>query len=625
MEQAITTVGIERPPPDAVRAFIGMHPTEGPPTSTYEYKDSHSTLFFVCDYGDGAAPTRQACWTWNQNDWRSFWPPKPRPLYKLDMLEKDRKAVVQLVEDEHCADAAQRLLKQSLVVTWPGGPTSISLVDWRPLAGRIVNIWPKNHDLGIAAATKIAGYLLQMDCQVGIIDPREQAEDWDLAIAIQEGFQLDDIIDFGTKYKKRVTRVEEKKEEPEAQDPGYDINDDKNVSLSNLWAQMGLSMAKGMPHANLDNAVRILAYHIKTWGAVFYDEFLQKVLIYDDLGQKSNEWSDVDDMRCLLWFQRQIGITSMTLTTVKQAINTIAHLRKRNGLREWLEGIKWDKESRLKNLLPIGFGTKDTVYNQEVGRCFIMGMVARILEPGCKVDNMPVFEGPQGALKGTALEVIGGEYFTEQHEKLGDKDFYMVLSGKMLIEISEMHSFSRIEIDRIKGIVSNKNDRFRDPYAHRATDHLRQCVFAGTTNKYDWNTDDTGARRFWPVRCGKINLRWIQEFRDQLLAEAVYRVSLGEYWHDVPKELAEAEQKKRFASDAFDEQLEYYFSRHASVTMTDCLRDALAIDNPRDWDRTIQNRITSCLRRAGYVSVWRWIDGKSKRIWTRAPLESDIQ
>lgn len=621
MEQALTAETIERPPDIAVQGFSGESATHGPPIAKYLYEDLHGPLFYVCDYGDGEADVSQVCWTWRRGDWRAFWPPKPRPLFQLSKLQKSPKAPVLIVDDEGSAVAAQRLMRDTIVTTWPGSGNAIAHVDWPALAGRQVNIWPTNREESYFTAAKIAGYLVQLECKVGVIDSRTAAAGFNLAVAVTQGWQLRDVLKWGKEHKKEVRPVPIVPEPPEAEDlgdPGYDLGDDnKSVSMSAQWQALALSSVRGVPHCNLDNAAKVLAGNLDRWN-VYYDEFMQRVMVFEN--GVAREWVDVDDLNLSMWYQRAIGMHKMASSTVAQAVALVSFANKRNLVADWLHtlGDKWDRVNRLEQLMTRGFGAPENLYTQCIGKNFLMGMVARVLFPGCKLDNMPVFEGVQGGGKSSALRLLGGEYFTEQHEKAGDKDFYLVLRGKMLVEISELSAFSRAEIERVKGVVSNQVDTYRAPYDRRAQDHPRMCCFAGTTNVNDWNTDDTGARRFWPIATGVIDLKWIELMREQLLAEAVWRVEFGEDWHVVPHELARREQESRHAGDVFDEALKIYLSNNPVVTMAECLREGLGIVKPEQWDRNIQSRVNGVLRRSGYSrSTSRDERGVTIRCWKR--------
>lgn len=389
------------------------------------------------------------------------------------------------------------------------------------------------------------------------------------------------------------------------------------------WDDLGLALdGRGIPPANIDNAVRVMERHHDLLGCVWFDEFTCRVMT--SWGGKVCEWDEAQTLAATLFLQRSIGLSRITPATVDAAANAVAFANRRNSAQEWLRTLVWDGVERLPQLLPRGFGTVKSEYTFAVGRCFMVGMVARVLRPGCKVDTMPVFEGAQGLGKSAALqEIAGTEWFAEAAESVVAKDFFVALQGKALVEIAELDTFSRSEVTAVKRVLTCQTDRFRAPYGRRAEDHPRTCVFSGTTNRDDWNRDETGARRFWPVACNKIDLEWIRESRSQLFAEAAARLDRGEKWWDVPVEDALREQNARREIDEWEAPICRYLAGQRQTEVAAVMEHGLGL-TPDKWTKPLQMRVATILRGMGWTKADTWWEGRKAKVWSAPLVEGDL-
>ena len=326
------------------------------------------------------------------------------------------------------------------------------------------------------------------------------------------------------------------------------------------WGAKLLEGDRG-PKPLLANVMIALRWSEEFKDALAYDEFSVRTVatrgtIWD---AEPCDWTDFHDAKLADWMQHQRIDVSPAVCT--QAVEVVARDRAFHPVREYLRRQEWDGERRLDEMMIRYFGAKDDAggYARAVGAKWMISAVARVMEPGCQADHCLIFQGLQGLGKSTALRTLAGDdWFNDDVEDLGSKDSAMQIHGKWIIELGELDAVvsARSEMSRVKAFITRRIDHFRPPYGRRTADFPRQCVFAGSINKEEYLRDETGARRFWPVKCTKADVRGLARDRDQLWAEARSRYEAGEpWWLDSPEltSAAEAEQEKRFEVDPWEQ------------------------------------------------------------------------
>lgn len=386
----------------------------------------------------------------------------------------------------------------------------------------------------------------------------------------------------------------------------------RDNSVRDLWDELGLTMtASGTPYANTANAATILRKHPDWAGKIWVDTFKGEIV------GPNGVWTERDEIELQATMQSQYGLPRIGRDSVRDAVALVAGDHARSSAREWMDGLVWDGKDRLNWLFSAGFGAEFTDYTAAVSKCFMIGAVARVYAPGAKVDALPVLEGAQGRGKSTGLRVLfGDDWFAEATESPASKDFYLSMKGKLLLEIAELDAFGRADITAVKRTVTCVSDRYRIPYERAATDHPRQCVFSATTNTDNWNRDPTGARRFWPVVCNEVSLKWLAHEREQLFAEAVHRYKAGESWWDVPHDDAQREQAARAEGDPWDEVVDRYLSGKMQTTVAAVLEHGIGMP-PDRFTKSAEMRVGAILRRMGLARVKRRVDGSPTWVWAR--------
>ena len=250
--------------------------------------------------------------------------------------------------------------------------------------------------------------------------------------------------------------------------------------------------------------------------------------------------SDTDEYAFRRWAEHNLGKTwgrgdcaSIYANAIKETVAKNSH----NPLGDYLSSLSWDGKPRVAEWLKTYLGAveDDPAYVSAVGRKWLIGAVARAMDPGCQMDNMLVLEGPQNAGKTSALRILGGKFYTEAFKGLSSKDEKELLVGAWIVNYDELGTLggAKSDMEHLKYHLTVRTDKYRPSYGRNTVEIPRSCAFAATINPGDlgYLGDDTGNRRFWPVECGDIDLAGLVRDRDQLWAEAVRLYQSGEIWY----------------------------------------------------------------------------------------------
>ena len=168
----------------------------------------------------------------------------------------------------------------------------------------------------------------------------------------------------------------------------------------------------------LANLILFLRHHRQWQGVLGFDEHASRVVIRKrpPWGDEPPDarWSDQHETLARRWFQQED--INAAHGDIGRAVQAAARANPFHPVRDYLDGLVWDRTPRLDSWLVRYFRADDTEYVRAVGPRYLISAVARIYEPGCKVDHLPIFEGPQGRQKTESLRTLAvkDDWFTDR-------------------------------------------------------------------------------------------------------------------------------------------------------------------------------------------------------------------
>ena len=281
-------------------------------------------------------------------------------------------------------------------------------------------------------------------------------------------------------------------------------------------------------------------------------------------GHPAGEWNEEDDLMLGEYLLRMYRLGIKATSTLRNGVLMAARSAKYNPVLDLIHAEKWDGVERLEHWLTDVYEIDERPYTKLIGKCFIMGLVKRALQPGCKFDYMLIIKGEQGLKKSTAFRALAYPFFTDNAIRMGDKDSLMAMQLVWIAESAELESLNKSETTQIKQFLSAQEDMFRPPYGSQLIRAKRHSVNVGTTNADTFLKDATGDRRFWPLEVHVVNEDTLASMRLQLFAEALHRLEAGErFWpnREEERELVFPEQEPFKRTDTWEDMIDAYVNR----------------------------------------------------------------
>lgn len=381
------------------------------------------------------------------------------------------------------------------------------------------------------------------------------------------------------------------------------------------WRSRILFKSDGIsPRRSYNNTAVFLRYHPDYRGRWSLD-LMGNVPMLDDIVV-----IDTINGECRSHIEAALGY-SPSVGDVDAAIIAACRERSFHPVQRYLEGLQWDGERRLEFVARDYLHSESEIAAEQIRR-WMIGAVARVMRPGCKVDTSLMLIGSQGVGKSTFFRILGGQWHGDSMIDINNKDGVAVLQSAWISEFSELeNAVGGKSESRLKAFVSSASDAYRAPYARAVAIVPRSGVICGTSNHDRFLTDATGSRRYWIVGVEHaIDCTALARWRDQLWAEALADFTAGaQWWLDTRLESLRISVNADHAADDpwVGKIAEYLHDRVTAVTTADLLGwIGVPIDRQTRADQSRVGKVMSTI--SGWEKTRIRISGQ--RNWVFLPV-----
>lgn len=363
-----------------------------------------------------------------------------------------------------------------------------------------------------------------------------------------------------------------------------------------------------------------------------YDAFNDELMLAPWKSQDWRAFTDADYVRLRIRLEGG-GFKPIGRELVRDVVTMVADDNRFDSAQLWLNRLRWDGVPRIERFWIDYFNAEGSDYAKSCGLYVWTALAGRVLEPGVKADMVPILVGDQGVGKttGVAAMVPDPGFFLEV--KFDDNEVEMArrMRGKLIGEIGELRGLHTREIEHIKAFITRTHEEWVPKYREFSVKFPRRLVFIGTTNNDEFLADETGNRRWLPLRVRDVRIEAIKADQEQLWAEAAARFTEGGVQWSEAQQLAEAVHEEHTITDPWEEAVVRWLdepctmedgalqNRDTLFKMNALLQEGLGM-NVQQLARKDELRVARILRGLGFEKARVWDGPHRVKVWGRADI-----
>lgn len=265
-------------------------------------------------------------------------------------------------------------------------------------------------------------------------------------------------------------------------------------------------------------------------------------------------------------------------------VTAIASRNQVNPVMEWVKSKPWDEKDRISDLcatITVSDEFSNDFKDLLITKWLLSAIAATAMPSGFSSRGVLTLQGSQGIGKTRWIaKLIDDEKLAshcillDHHMDANNKDSLINACRHWIVEFGELDSSFRKDVSRLKGFITNKEDKIRVPYARRESLFPRRTVFAATVNEDEFLVDPTGNTRWFCLPCTDINHN--------------HTIDMQQVWAQIYEQMYKGEESPQWwLTDEEQDILEALNSRHKKRNVVeDLLESELLFDAPEDdWVR----------------------------------------